>query len=128
MPYSKEERSIRNKEYYEKNKEKKLLKEKIRREEHPEKVKEQKRRGHLKNTFNITIDDYNKIFADQNGYCAICRLHQSNFTKRLAVDHCHTTGKVRGLLCSKCNTAIGSLNDDIDILENAKQYLINNKE
>lgn len=76
----------------------------------------------LKN-FGITIEDYNAMHDKQNGLCAICkqpetRLNKSGTLHRLAVDHCHKTGKVRGLLCFKCNAAIGFFEKrDIPIID-----------
>ena len=61
------------------------------------------------------------MFVDQQGCCAICT--RPFVGQRPAVDHCHTTNKVRGLLCQKCNTAIGLLEDNITSLENAIKYL-----
>lgn len=123
-----EKRKEYNRKQYEKNREQRLLKEKIRREKYPEKVKEQKRKGHLKNTFSISIDEWNEMFSLQNGCCDICKLHASSFTKRLAVDHCHTTGKIRGLLCESCNLGLGKFKDNIEVLENAINYLNKNKD
>ena len=80
----------------------------------------------LKYQYGITLDDYNQMFADQNGCCAICGLHQSEFKKALHVDHCHTTDKVRGLLCAECNLGLGKFKDNIQTLENAIRYLTNN--
>ena len=53
---------------------------------------------------NITVEEYDLLYAKQNGYCAICGKHQSQLRTRLAVDHDHSTGKIRGLLCFSCNT------------------------
>jgi len=77
----------------------------------------------LKSRYGIDIDEYNIIFSNQNGCCVICGIHQSILYNKLAVDHDHTTGKVRGLLCMNCNTAIGKFNDDIKLLEKAIEYL-----
>lgn len=77
----------------------------------------------LKRLYNISIDDYNQMFSDQDGCCAICKRHQSEFKKALAVDHDHKTDKVRGLLCSGCNLALGNTEDSIEILSSAIQYL-----
>ena len=57
----------------------------------------------------------------QDGKCAICSNPQEN--RRLAVDHCHKTGKVRGLLCQGCNTGIGGLKDDTERIKKAIDYL-----
>lgn len=69
--------------------------------------------------------DYATLFEEQNGCCKICKRHQSEFKKKLAVDHCHETNTVRGLLCPKCNTGIGQFNDDIELMKIAIKYLKN---
>lgn len=80
------------------------------------------RRSSLKSKYGITLEEYERMFEEQGGVCAICseREHQN---KLLAVDHCHKTQKVRGLLCSLCNTAIGKLKDDPRLLKKAIEYL-----
>ncbi len=75
-------------------------------EEKAEILRKRVRNSELKKGFGITIDDYDKILEKQDFKCAICRIPQSSLEKRLAVDHCHKTGKVRGLLCLSCNTVI----------------------
>lgn len=76
----------------------------------------------------IEKEQYDKLFTLQNGVCAICKKPETAIlkgkVKNLAVDHCHDSSKVRGLLCSKCNTAIGLLNHDVDLLELAQVYLL----
>jgi hypothetical protein len=85
--------------------------------------------GHLKRNFGITREDFNNMMESQKGVCDICKKPESRKNqvtgkiKHLCVDHCHTTGKIRGLLCFKCNSAIGKLKDSIPILENAITYL-----
>lgn len=91
-------------------------------EENPN-YKEKQRDSNLKRNYGIDINDYNKMFLDQEGCCAICKTHQIKLDRKLAVDHCHDTGKVRLLLCSACNTGIGFLKHDIGILANAIKYL-----
>lgn len=59
----------------------------------------------------------------QQNKCAICGTDASEFNKAFAVDHCHTTGKVRGLLCWHCNTSIGKFKDDVLLLQRAIDYL-----
>jgi len=76
-----------------------------------------------KKLYGLTLDDYNKLFSDQKGCCLICKKHQSDLVKKLGVDHDHATGKIRGLLCSSCNAAIGLLEDDIALLQRAISYL-----
>mgnify|MGYP003626547506 CR=1 FL=1 len=85
--------------------------------------KEMRRGYRLKELYNITIDQYNKMFTDQKGCCKICERHQSKLSKRLGVDHNHTTGKVRGLLCDSCNTNIGKYNEDTKILNKMIEYI-----
>jgi hypothetical protein len=86
---------------------------------------EKSRENHLKYRYGITISVYNKLFENQNGCCKICNEHQSNLKSPLAVDHNHIDNKIRGLLCMKCNTAIGKFNDDITLLQNTINYLLN---
>lgn len=73
--------------------------------------------------FGITLIDYNELFRQQEGNCLICKKHQINFKRRLAVDHSHTTGKVRGLLCSNCNLMLGHAKDNITTLQAGINYL-----
>lgn len=67
--------------------------------------------------------DYEKLLQNQNYKCAICGIPQLELTYPLHIDHCHITGKVRGLLCRKCNYGVGYFGDNIAILENAIKYL-----
>lgn len=71
----------------------------------------------------MTVEDYNTMFLKQEGFCAICDKHQSELKKRLNVDHDHRTGRVRGLLCPKCNKALGLFNDSSEVLDIASKYL-----
>lgn len=79
--------------------------------------------------YGITADDYHRMFAEQNGCCAICGKpetmidHRYGKLRRLAVDHDHKTGKVRGLLCYLHNQMVGLANDDPSILIAGAQYL-----
>lgn len=74
--------------------------------------------------YGITPEDYDEMYSKQEGKCAICKSHQLSLKKKLCVDHCHKTGKVRGLLCNNCNLGLGSFKDDKIILETAIKYLI----
>ena len=84
------------------------------------------------NKYGITIDDYNAMLAQQNGKCKVCGSDNSvgnrRMTMPLCIDHCHITGKVRGLLCSKCNMGIGNFDDSVERLEAAVSYLNQFKE
>lgn len=72
---------------------------------------------------NISLDEYSELFIKQDGRCAICGKHQSEFTKELHIDHDHENEKIRGLLCENCNIAIGLMKDDTAILLAAIKYL-----
>jgi hypothetical protein len=77
----------------------------------------------LKKRFGITLEQFNQMYIVQNGKCLICDATESNLGHRLAVDHCHITGKIRGLLCKSCNVGIGHLKDNIETLKRAIKYL-----
>lgn len=76
-------------------------------------------------TYNLTKDDYNSMLKSQNYGCYICGAKESKtrLYKHLCIDHNHSTGKVRGLLCSRCNNGIGFFEEDINVLEKAILYL-----
>ena len=82
----------------------------------------------IERTYGITLREYEQMYIRQNGTCAICH-HPEPVKSRLflAVDHDHKTGRVRGLLCSKCNTGIGMFEDQIGVLYSAIRYLKDNK-
>ena len=84
----------------------------------------------LLNKYGITLEQYEELFKKQGGVCALCkkpetvrRNKKTDGGERLAVDHCHDTGLVRGLLCFKCNTAIGALGDTQEAALKAMKYL-----
>lgn len=74
--------------------------------------------------YGISLKEYDEMFDKQNGRCAICGKHQDEFKKRLFIDHCHKTKKIRGLLCDKCNRGIGFFNDDVETIRKALIYLL----
>jgi len=78
------------------------------------------RNWQLKKKYNITQEDYEILLEQQNFKCAICKEESD---KKLHIDHDHKTGKVRGLLCSPCNTGLGLMKDSILLLQNAMIYL-----
>jgi hypothetical protein len=92
--------------------------EKRRRDADPIKYRERE----LAKKFGITADEYKSLLTKQDGVCAICK-KECKSGRRLAVDHCHSTGVVRGLLCTKCNTAIGSLEESEVLFISALEYL-----
>jgi len=75
----------------------------------------------------LSLDDYTLLLISQNHCCAICNTPEYNLKKRLFIDHCHSTGKIRGLLCANCNSAIGFAKDNTDVLNNCIKYLMENK-
>lgn len=81
----------------------------------------------LRKSFGIGLDDKNAILASQSGVCAICerpeRAERDGKSIALAMDHCHSTGKLRGILCGNCNKALGKFEDNADFLRNAIVYL-----
>ena len=92
-----------------------------------EAYKNRKKDQMLQYGYGISLEEYNLMFNKQKGCCAICKTHQSMLTKALHVDHDHDTEKVRGLLCSKCNTGLGLFNDTQETLYAALKYLEDNK-
>lgn len=79
---------------------------------------------HMKKTYGLGFDEYNATLEAQGGVCAICNAAPPNHRKkRLSIDHCHTTGRVRGLLCDPCNRALGLLKDNPDLMLKAISYL-----
>lgn len=145
---NKEKRNLNRKQYYEANKdkldkyredwrrinkEKKKEYDKIYRLANKERIKEAKKAQHdplrirerqLKRKYNISLDDYKKMLLEQDNKCWTCSKKAEDETgKGLVVDHNHSTGQVRGLLCSKCNTAIGLLQENPVILQKVSKYL-----
>lgn len=82
------------------------------------------RQHSLKTKFSLSLSDYERMLAEQDGKCAICLLLiYEHRRKHFDVDHDHVTGAVRALLCARCNVCIGQMNDDPDLLERAAAYL-----
>ena len=84
------------------------------------------RKGQLKSKYGIRPEDYDFLFAIQKGRCAICKMAEEGTREFLCVDHSHDTGKVRGLLCHKCNLGLGKFQDNVEYLSNAIEYLNKN--
>lgn len=123
MPYKNKEQAIaRSKNYYQANK---------------QKIKDYQKQYRVKNKkygrdateeyfwhkYGITLEDYDDLLQEQEFKCGVCKRHVSELSQPLFVDHDHTTGVVRGLLCIRCNTSIGGLGDSIDGLLAAIEYL-----
>jgi hypothetical protein len=84
---------------------------------------DQIRNWHYKNTFGITLEEYNTMFIEQKGLCLGCYKHQSDCQRALHVDHDHKTGKIRGLLCHECNSALGYIKDSPTTLRRLADYI-----
>ena len=112
--------------------EKKKAWRKLDRERFPEKWKRWKLDELLRYSYGMSLDAYEALYYIQHGRCAICNTFCSSYADstpdnpRLVVDHCHKTGKVRGLLCDLCNSGLGRLKDSVELLKKAIDYLDRN--
>lgn len=89
----------------------------------PDSVRLTNKKAYLKSQYGISIEEYDAMVARAEGRCEICDKLESDQKSPLAIDHCHKTGKVRGLLCVNCNTAIGLLKEDFGIIDKLVAYL-----
>lgn len=72
--------------------------------------------------YGITLEEYDNLFIEAGNTCKICgRSHL-----KMVLDHCHTTGKIRGIICTNCNTAMGLIAESVDTLDKMKEYVIDN--
>ena len=78
---------------------------------------------HRRIKYNLSQEEYDLKLKRQNYSCAICGLHKDHYSKDFSVDHCHITGKVRGLLCNHCNSGIGFFREYAPVMRNAIKYL-----
>ena len=93
---------------------------------HRLKQRQDRRRKGLWESYKLTLEQYKQMLDAVNGKCEICGMKQVGrgaAKNQLAVDHNHTTGKIRGLLCTKCNTALGLMKDDVLLMQKAINYL-----
>ena len=88
------------------------------RSNNPEKNFHINRRARLKRKYGMTAEDYDTMYTNQNGCCAIC----SKKKDKLCIDHCHKSNKVRGLLCHNCNTLLGHI-ENLEKMEKVNEYL-----
>jgi hypothetical protein len=93
------------------------------REKNPKRKKKAYRRWHVKSKYGLDLEQYDEMFAKQDGCCAICGVSQSQQKHPLCVDHCHRTGKVRALLCRNCNFGLGQFKDSPELLKIAAKYI-----
>lgn len=100
--------------------------------EHKAKDPHHNQRKKLKEKYGLTLEEYDQMLEEQNGVCAVCHkpervISEYGIVRRLAVDHNHTTGKVRGLLCQACNTTLGKVSESIEVLLQLAIYLEGDK-
>ena len=92
---------------------------------HRQVTRDRKKANHersVQKTYGLEAGDYDRLYAEQGGLCAICR-RARGISRRLAVDHNHVTGRVRGLLCSPCNQFIGYIRDEKAAFKRGYDYL-----
>ncbi len=77
--------------------------------------------------YGVSCEDYKNLMEKANNSCEICGTTECATGNGLAIDHCHSTGKVRGILCQACNTALGSFRDDPDLIQRAINYIKESK-
>jgi hypothetical protein len=98
-----------------------------------DRIKKYRRNGDYKKKFGISLDEYNQILESQDGLCAICnqpetqQCYKTGVPYNLAVDHDHKTGKIRQLLCSRCNRALGIVDDNTELLLKMIDYITTHK-
>lgn len=114
-----EKHRANGREWYGKNREKKQAQNKRWKEQNSERFREL----NLKYRFGITLQDYENQLNSQDRKCAICEKPSEELEYNMLIDHCHKTGVLRGLLCKKCNFAIGLLDDNVETLKKAIHYL-----
>jgi len=91
-------------------------------EKNSKRTPELRQKWHLHQKYGLTLERYKEMLSEQKGVCAICKRPQVK-GRALSVDHCHRTGRVRSLLCVKCNTILGHLGDSLKLLSAIKLYL-----
>jgi hypothetical protein len=104
------------------------------RDNHKEQSQKYHTEWHLKKKYNLSLTQYNKMLEEQNGVCAICgnketvKDKRTNVIRKLSVDHNHTTGKIRDLLCDSCNNLLGQIKENINICYLLIDYLNKHKD
>jgi hypothetical protein len=101
-------------------------------EKNRKQVRSLHRDKHLQRIFGLTPDEYDRMLAEQGGVCAICKQPETKFLNgritNLVIDHNHSTGHIRGLLCDRCNRMIGYSQDNDWLLRNAAEYLVSHRQ
>lgn len=86
-------------------------------------VKLKQRAGHLRRRYGITLEQFEELYAKQEGKCALCERKEEEFYRKLHVDHNHVTGEIRGLLCNHCNHWLVGKHRDGDLLRKMADYI-----
>ena len=122
---NKEEINAYRNEYNKINKEKVISYNKEYRKINKEKIDTREKEYWLKEKYGMTLKDKKVMLKKQNNKCKICSLkfNENNFKSKSCIDHCHTTNKIRGLLCPTCNSGLGFFKDNTNLLINAITYL-----
>ena len=89
----------------------------------PKKTAVYARRSNLRRYYGLEESEYNVLFDSQDGKCSICQKQLERISRSTHIDHCHSSGKIRGILCHHCNTAIGLFGDDVEKIKAAIEYL-----
>lgn len=92
-------------------------------EKYREKSRKAVRKHRLKTKYNMSVEQYEALVTSQGNKCAVCKTSDMGHAKEWSVDHCHKSGKVRGLLCQPCNTALGLAREDPAILRALANYI-----
>ena len=114
-----EEYAARQRAYYQRHKEKVLAYDKMRKQRDAVKI----RARDIRKKYGMSAEAFKALHDAQGGACGICRAKLTTENRGTVVDHCHDTGKVRGLLCQGCNRGIGLLKDSAEVLASAIAYL-----
>jgi hypothetical protein len=110
-----------NKKQYAANRDKQIAKTRKWQADHPELCRLMDRRHHLKTKFGLTLEQHKEMYLSQNGCCALC--HEPIEYDSVQTDHNHVTGKVRGLLCRRCNVFVGYLEKNEGLLYDAFKWI-----
>lgn len=122
MAWTIEERRRYKREWSRRNRGRYAKQEQVWREKNKQLLETNRIKRNLGLLYGITPEDYDAMFAAQKGRCAICRRHQTEFKRRLAVDHNHDTDEVRSLLCGDCNGGLGMFFESPKLLERVAAY------
>lgn len=120
--FKEQARQRANKHYHSKTVEERREMRRLQCEADPEDYHRKRLNQHLRSTYGITVERFEEMFREQQGCCAICGQHQENCRRRLAVDHCHASGKVRQLLCDRCNLFVGHI-ETPELMQKTLDYI-----